>query len=43
MQDAQEQGALLTEEYQKTINQNSLKLRNIQKALGPQMTQAFTG
>ncbi|TES89357.1 MAG: hypothetical protein E3J88_06050, partial [Anaerolineales bacterium] len=43
MQDAQEQGALLTEEYQKTINQNSLTLRNVQKALGPQMTQAFTG
>jgi DNA primase len=43
MEDAQEQGTLRTEEYQKAIYENTLVLNKIYQALTSKMSQAFTG
>jgi len=43
MEDAQEQGTLRTEEYQKAIYENTLVLNKIYQALTTKMSQAFTG
>ena len=43
MEDAQEQGALRTEEYQHAIHKNTQTLIHIQKALETRMSQALTG
>jgi DNA primase len=43
MVEAQDQGALLTEEYQKAIHANNKILINIQRILKTPMSQAFTG
>jgi DNA primase len=43
MEDAQEQGTLRTEEYQKAIYENTLALNKVYQALTTKITQAFTG
>ena len=42
MEEAQEKGELVNEEYQQTILKNSTILLNIQKALSGSMTQTLT-
>lgn len=43
MEDAQEGGALRTQEYEKAIQENALALNKIYQALSTRMSQAFTG